>query len=984
MRLVPHAGDWRAADVVRRRGRAEPAAVRAARDATTPARCRSGVVRHDERRGRRHGRQARRGRRRRRRPRLRDGRARGRERDPRGARHDDRAPTSGRTRSRRSSCPPTSGAVVETDLLEIVVSSTGTAGSFAAVSATNGAGTSTKPWDAPRLAAGARPRQRDGRPDARGRAARPLPRAQQPARRMGAGAGVDLPARGSPAAALLRFDGRRPRGDGLLDGEQVAEHESAFRPLDVPGRRAASTCSRSCSTRRRRASRRWVARARARAQEPRMGYGWDFCPRLVHQGIWRPVELLDEPRVPAEPRATPRVELRDDYTLLVDGEPPRSGAGTGVPSTRSTGCRGPRSSRTCSSSRRAANVNLLRVWGGGLIETDEFYDALRPARDPRLAGVRQSSSGIESVPSDDPAVRRARWSPTRAPIVPRLRHHPSLAVWCGGNELDGDDSTTARSRRCARSCDELDPGRAWLPTSPLGRRDAARPLGAPGPARALRALRRRATHRLHSEFGVEGMTNRARARGADRGGRALARRPLEPGLRASRRLVEQRAARQEAFGGRIADVETMRAPASGCSTTASATQSRRTSAAARARSRGSSTSRIRTRGARRRSTGTASRSRRTTASRAPTAARRARSSRPARGAARARCGCARRRPRVRRPRRHASSPRATASSPRRSTRSPRRLRRSTCTASNRYVMTRTADLAPLLDLPRAGSSSRSNDAAAPRPGVDRARGRARGCGGPARDGSFSDNVLDLLPGEERESCSRAGRRAAVEGWNARASALAPDGSPVEGFSFDGDARSRGAAPSRSTPGSASSSSSPPTDEPQLARAGRLLRREPARELHAHLSALHAGQRRRRADGVGRVVVPRRPLRDAGGVRARRRARHDARRARSGSAGVGFALRDGRPVVWLDFPYREEPLRYDGSRDAGAAGRADASLAARRARRARRSRARRRPAACARGPTTRRSTIRAGSRSRRRRRSRRTASTAGTTGPIRRG
>src|SRR5687768_5939750 len=32
----------------------------------------------------------------------------------------------------------------------------------------------------------------------------------------------------------------------------------------------------------------------------------------------------------------------------------------------------------------------------------------------------------------------------------------------------------------------------------------------------------------------------------------------------------------------------------------------------------------------------------------------------------------------------------------------------------------------------------------------------------------------------------------------------------------------------------------------------------------------------------------------------------------GQAGVGFAERDGRRVVWLDFPYREEPLRYDGS------------------------------------------------------------------------
>ena len=36
----------------------------------------------------------------------------------------------------------------------------------------------------------------------------------------------------------------------------------------------------------------------------------------------------------------------------------------------------------------------------------------------------------------------------------------------------------------------------------------------------------------------------------------------------------------------------------------------------------------------------------------------------------------------------------------------------------------------------------------------------------------------------------------------------------------------------------------------------------------------------------------------------------------GQAGVGFAWRDGRPVVWLDFPYREEPLRYDGSERPG--------------------------------------------------------------------
>src|SRR3954447_12940573 len=37
----------------------------------------------------------------------------------------------------------------------------------------------------------------------------------------------------------------------------------------------------------------------------------------------------------------------------------------------------------------------------------------------------------------------------------------------------------------------------------------------------------------------------------------------------------------------------------------------------------------------------------------------------------------------------------------------------------------------------------------------------------------------------------------------------------------------------------------------------------------------------------------------------------------GQSGVGFAYEDGAPRIWLDFPYREEPLRYDGSDDPAA-------------------------------------------------------------------
>jgi beta-mannosidase len=90
--------------------------------------------------------------------------------------------------------------------------------------------------------------------------------------------------------------------------------------------------------------------------------------------------------------------------------------------------------------------------------------------------------------------------------------------------------------------------------------------------------------------------------------------------------------------------------------------------------------------------------------------------------------------------------------------------------ANRYVMTRTQDLAPLLDLPRTELTFDGS--------VLRNAGTVAALGIVLEDArpydepgwvTFSDNVLDLLPGEERE-LTVAGPVGAlrVEGWNARA------------------------------------------------------------------------------------------------------------------------------------------------------------------------------------------------------------------------
>jgi len=134
--------------------------------------------------------------------------------------------------------------------------------------------------------------------------------------------------------------------------------------------------------------------------------------------------------------------------------------------------------------RQAAqgNMVMLRVWGGGIYEDDSFYDAcdelgvlvwqdfmfacgLYPATDWFQASVRAEAEAQ----------------------IRRLRHHPSLAIWCGNNEdyqiavsfgrYDYTAAPDANSPFPARAiyegvlpeaCAALDPGRPYWPGSPYG------------------------------------------------------------------------------------------------------------------------------------------------------------------------------------------------------------------------------------------------------------------------------------------------------------------------------------------------------------------------------------------------------------------------------------------------------------------------------------------------------------------------------------
>ena len=111
---------------------------------------------------------------------------------------------------------------------------------------------------------------------------------------------------------------------------------------------------------------------------------------------------------------------------------------------------------------RDQGIKLIRIWGGGLIETDDFY---RAADEFGLLIWQDLPLGNMDTPQWPQDV----WEAQVVSNIFRLRNHPSLAIWCGGNEFNpystGNAATMAISERSVR---DFDGTRPFLRTSPDG------------------------------------------------------------------------------------------------------------------------------------------------------------------------------------------------------------------------------------------------------------------------------------------------------------------------------------------------------------------------------------------------------------------------------------------------------------------------------------------------------------------------------------
>ncbi|HEY8588238.1 MAG TPA: hypothetical protein VIL55_01680 [Naasia sp.] len=471
---------------------------------------------------------------------------------------------------------------------------------------------------------------------------------------------VDLPDLEDGQRAVLELDGVDPGGRVFWDGEQIGEVHGLYHPACIelpPGGGLHTLAVVLDPVPESEPQVGWTERVRIHS--PRMNYGWDFCPRFPHQGIWKGVRIRIGRHLLGEVTIRADLEGEDGVVTVTAGRPVRtevrapdgtlvaSGMGTvrvqrpelwhpvglgpqtlydvrvataddertfrvgfrtaefvanpgapegalsytaringrvvplvgwnWVPGDAQFGELTPERLAHLIALARDSGARLLRVWGGGLIETEAFYTACDEAGLLVWQEFSQSSSGAQSAPAEDQEFVDHLRAEAEA-VVPVLAAHPSLLLWGGGNELDAGgvplDETRSPALAALRDVVRaLDPGRHWLPTSPTGPAfhnrldvierdpDAQHDVHGPWEHQGLEQhprLYNAGASLAHTEFGVEGMTNR---RALDALVPAELQEPADRTSAVYRHLGEWWNNAElvgEVFGGRIGDLATLR------------------------------------------------------------------------------------------------------------------------------------------------------------------------------------------------------------------------------------------------------------------------------------------------------------------------------------------------------------------------------------------------------------------------------------------
>jgi beta-mannosidase len=80
---------------------------------------------------------------------------------------------------------------------------------------------------------------------------------------------------------------------------------------------------------------------------------------------------------------------------------------------------------------RDAHMNMVREWGGGYYESDDFYDI---CDELGIMVWQEFMFGGDMIPGDVSFQENVREEAVQQ--IKRLRDHPSIVIWCGNNEVE--------------------------------------------------------------------------------------------------------------------------------------------------------------------------------------------------------------------------------------------------------------------------------------------------------------------------------------------------------------------------------------------------------------------------------------------------------------------------------------------------------------------------------------------------------------------
>lgn len=168
-------------------------------------------------------------------------------------------------------------------------------------------------------------------------------------------------------------------------------------------------------------------------------FGWDWGAKFVGCGIWKKIKLKGSDRsyaVNYDPvKNIKLIQTKDSigtsFYFEKDGKPIYCKGANWIPGDIFLPRLTKADYRKMLLSAKEANMNMLRVWGGGVYESDDFYElcdslGIMVWQDFMFAG------GM--YPGDDAFMNNVR-EEVRYQIE-RLRNHPCIVLWCGNNEID--------------------------------------------------------------------------------------------------------------------------------------------------------------------------------------------------------------------------------------------------------------------------------------------------------------------------------------------------------------------------------------------------------------------------------------------------------------------------------------------------------------------------------------------------------------------